>query len=48
MDSYSVFSELDARIKIFTSLRLDTIDRMALQRHLIQIGSTASVEPAKS
>jgi arsenate reductase len=32
------FRELDARIKIFTSLRLDQIDRMALQRELDAIG----------
>ena len=34
------FRELDARIKIFTSLRLDMLDRMALQRQLNEIGST--------
>jgi arsenate reductase len=32
------FRELDARIKIFTSLRLDLLDRMALQRELDAIG----------
>jgi protein-tyrosine-phosphatase len=32
------FRELDARIKIFTSLRLDLLDRMALQRQLDAIG----------
>jgi arsenate reductase (thioredoxin) len=32
------FRELDARIKIFTSLRLDMLDRMALQRQLEEIG----------
>ena len=32
------FLELDARIKIFTSLRLDMLDRMALQRQLDAIG----------
>lgn len=32
------FRELDARIKIFTSLRLDHLDRMALQRELDAIG----------
>jgi protein-tyrosine-phosphatase len=32
------FTELDARIKIFTSLRLEMLDRMALQRQLDSIG----------
>jgi arsenate reductase len=32
------FRELDARIKIFTSLRIDMLDRMALQRQLESIG----------
>ena len=32
------FRELDARIKIFTSLRLEMLDRMALQRELDAIG----------
>jgi arsenate reductase len=32
------FRELDARIKIFTSLRIDLLDRMALQRQLDAIG----------
>ena len=32
------FWELDARLKIFTSLRLEMLDRMALQRQLTQIG----------
>ncbi len=32
------FRELDARIKIFTSLRLELLDRMALQRELDAIG----------
>jgi arsenate reductase len=34
------FRELDARIKIFTSLRLELLDRMALQRELDAIGHT--------
>jgi arsenate reductase len=34
------FREMDARIKIFTSLRLELLDRMALQRHLDDIGKT--------
>jgi hypothetical protein len=29
---------LDARLKIFTSLRLEMLDRMALQRQLNEIG----------
>ena len=32
------FRELDARIKIFTSLRLDMLDRMALQHELDALG----------
>jgi len=32
------FRELDARLKIFTSLRLDLLDRMALKRQLDSIG----------
>jgi arsenate reductase len=32
------FRELDARLKIFTSLRLELLDRMALQRRLDDIG----------
>ena len=32
------FRELDARIRIFTSLRLDTLDRLSLQRRLNEIG----------
>jgi protein-tyrosine-phosphatase len=35
------FRELDARIKIFTSLRLDLLDRLALQRQLDTIGRSA-------
>jgi len=34
----TAFRELDARIKIFTSLRIDVLDRMALQRELDAIG----------
>jgi arsenate reductase len=33
------FRELDARVKIFTSLRLEILDRMALQRELDAIGT---------
>lgn len=32
------FRELDARLKLFTSLRLEMLDRMALQRQLNDIG----------
>ena len=32
------FRELDTRIKIFTSLRLDQLDQMSLQRRLDEIG----------
>ncbi len=35
----TAFRELDARIKIFTSLRLEMLDRMALQRQLDAIGT---------
>ena len=34
------FRELDARIKIFTSLRLEALDRLSLQRQLDAIGKT--------
>lgn len=34
----TAFRELDARIKIFTSLRIDLLDRLALQRRLDEIG----------
>jgi len=34
------FRELDARIKIFTSLRIDLLDKMALKRQLDDIGRT--------
>jgi arsenate reductase len=33
------FRELDARVKIFTSLRLELLDRMALQKQLDAIGT---------
>jgi len=32
------FRELDARIKIFTSLRLESLDHLSVQRHLDAIG----------
>jgi len=34
----TTFRELDARVKIFTSLRLELLDRLALQRQLDDIG----------
>jgi len=37
----SAFRELDARIKIFTSLPLETLDRMSLQRQLDAIAHNA-------
>ena len=42
------FLELDARIKIFTSLRLDMLDRMALQRQLTDIGATRAEDATKA
>ena len=36
------FRELDARIKIFTSLHVDKLDRMALKRQLDAIGRTVT------
>jgi len=32
------FRELDARIKLFTSLRLESLDRLALKKQLDEIG----------
>jgi len=37
------FRELDARIKIFTSLRIDALDELALRRHLDAIGRGVDV-----
>ncbi len=42
------FNELDARIKIFTSLRLEALDRLALQRELDAIGNVGSEAPEVS
>jgi len=36
----TAFREIDARLKIFTSLRLDALDALSLQRHLDAIGRT--------
>jgi len=41
----NVFRELDARIKIFTSLRFDKLDRMALEHQLRDIGRTPASIP---
>ena len=41
------FGELDAAIKIFTSLRLEMLDRMALQRHLDSIGKADASKPPR-
>jgi arsenate reductase len=38
------FRELDARIKIFTSLRVELLDRMALQRELNALGRQSEIE----
>jgi arsenate reductase len=40
------FRELDARIKIFTSLRVESLDRLALQRELDAIGRSAQAVEA--
>jgi arsenate reductase len=36
--------ELDARIKLFTNLRLESLDALALKRQLDQIGRLRSEE----
>jgi len=41
----NAFRELDARIKLFTSLRIDMLDRMALERQLREIGKTSASPP---
>jgi protein-tyrosine-phosphatase len=35
---FRIYSELENRIKIFTSLRIDTLDSFALQRQVQEIG----------
>jgi hypothetical protein len=42
------FRELDARIKIFSSLRIELLDRMALQRELDAIGRKSADHEAES
>jgi len=41
----NAFGALDARIKIFTGLRLDLLDRMALQKELDAIGLSNASRP---
>ena len=41
-----VYLELENRIKIFTSLRLEALDMLGLQKSLDAIGKTAADEPA--
>jgi arsenate reductase len=38
------FRELDARIKLFASLRLELLDRLSLQRELDRIGGSDRAE----
>jgi protein-tyrosine-phosphatase len=38
-----IYLELEARIKVFTSLRIEGLDRMSLQAKLREIGEAASV-----
>ena len=40
------FRELEARIKIFTSLPIKSLDRLKLQERLDAIGRVSSEEPA--
>ena len=40
------FRELDARLKIFASLRLETLDQLALKRQLDEIGRFADAPEA--
>jgi arsenate reductase len=40
--------ELDARIKLFTSLPFESLDKMALQERLHDIGSTGAAEAEKA
>lgn len=43
----TAFRELDNRIKIFTNLRLESLDQPSLQRQLDEIGKTSREELAK-
>jgi arsenate reductase len=38
---HRAFQELDARIKLFTSLRLESLDRLALKKQLDEIGHSS-------
>ena len=43
-----IYLELENRIKIFASLRFESLDRLSLQKNLDQIGKTqATTEPAR-
>ena len=44
-----IYGELENRIKIFTSLRLETLDRYALEKRLREIGKLglADEEPVR-
>jgi arsenate reductase len=39
-----IYTELESRIKIFTSLRIDLLDRFALERRVREIGKSESFE----
>jgi protein-tyrosine-phosphatase len=41
---YRVYTELDNRIKIFTSLRIDALDHLALERRIREIGKIKAPE----
>jgi arsenate reductase len=41
----AVYTELEARIKIFTSLPIEALDRLTLQRRLDEIGKTSPDRP---
>jgi protein-tyrosine-phosphatase len=43
-----VFWQLDNRIKIFTSLRIEALDRLSLQRRVEEIGRLRADEPQKA
>jgi arsenate reductase (thioredoxin) len=36
--THGVFVEVDARLKIFTSLRIEALDQLTLKRRLDEIG----------
>ncbi len=40
------FRELENRIRIFTSLRPEKLDRIALKKKLAEIGRTSVVQPS--